>query len=79
MEYQQGTIAHAPSAPVSELPSALERLDLDPEKAVVFLCLSGHRSRPGTRLLRARGYKAYSLKGGITAWKRAGYPLEKPD
>ena len=79
MEYQQGTIAHAPSALVSELPGALDRLDLDPEKAVVFLCLSGHRSRPGTRLLRARGYEAYSLKGGIMAWKRAGYPLEKSD
>jgi rhodanese-related sulfurtransferase len=79
MEYQQGTIAHAPSAPVSELPAALDRLDLDPGKAVVILCLSGHRSRPGTRLLRARGYEAYNLKGGIMAWKRAGYALEKPN
>jgi rhodanese-related sulfurtransferase len=30
------------------------------------------------RWLRARGLEAYSLQGGITAWKAAGYPLESP-
>ncbi len=42
---------------------------------MVVLCLSGHRSLPGTRWLRARGYEAYSLQGGILAWKKAGYEL----
>lgn len=77
MEYSQGTIAGARHAPLMELPGALEELDLDPERPVVFLCLSGHRSRPGTRLLRSQGYQAYSLKGGILAWKQAGYPLNR--
>lgn len=75
LEFQQGTIGSAQHAPVTEVPAALERLNLDPGKPVVVLCLSGHRSRPGTRWLRAHGFEAYSLQGGVLAWRRAGYPL----
>jgi rhodanese-related sulfurtransferase len=78
LEYEQGTIGAARHAPLTGLPGSLERLDLDPRRPVVVLCLSGHRSRPGTRWLRRRGYEAYSLKNGILAWRRAGYPLRKP-
>jgi rhodanese-related sulfurtransferase len=78
-EYNQGTIRDAQHAPVTSLPHALGRLSLDPDRPVVLLCLTGHRSRPGTRLLHSRGIKAYSLKGGIMAWKNAGYPLTKPE
>jgi rhodanese-related sulfurtransferase len=77
LEYRQGTIAGARHAPVTNLPGVLEDLDLDPERPVVFLCFSGHRSKPGTRLLRWRGFEAYSLKGGILAWKQVGYPLSR--
>jgi len=73
LEYSQGTIGDAKHAPVTELPGSIDRLDLDSERPIVLLCLSGHRSRPGTRLLRGRGYEAYSLKGGVMAWKRKGY------
>jgi rhodanese-related sulfurtransferase len=76
MEYHQGTIGHARLAPVTDLPGALDRLNLDPNIPVVVLCLSGHRSLPGTRLLRERGFEAYSLKGGLFAWRRAGYRLD---
>ena len=76
LEYQQGTIRHAQHAPLTEMPASMERLTLDPDKPVVVLCLTGHRSLPGTRWLRARGYQAYSLRGGVTAWRRAGYRLD---
>jgi rhodanese-related sulfurtransferase len=79
MEYSQGTIDSARHAPVTRLPGSVDRLNLDPNKPVVFLCLSGHRSLPGTRLLRSRGIEAYSMSGGITAWKLKGYPLKKPE
>jgi rhodanese-related sulfurtransferase len=77
-EYQQGTIGKALHAPVTGMPASLERLAIDPGRLVVMLCLSGHRSRPGTRWLRARGIEAYSLKGGILAWRQAGYNLNEP-
>jgi rhodanese-related sulfurtransferase len=76
-EFRQGSIARAQHAPVTNLPGALDKLKLDPSRPVVVLCLSGHRSLPGTRLLRSRGYDAYSLQGGILAWKSAGFSLNK--
>lgn len=79
MEYQQGTIGHAAHAPVIEMPGSIEKLHLDPEQPVVVLCLTGHRSRPGTRWLRARGFEAYSLAGGVMAWKAAGFSVEKTE
>ena len=78
LEYHQGTIGQARHAPVTSMPGAMERLELDPHKPVVVLCLSGHRSLPGTRWLRTHGFEAYSLKGGLLAWKLAGYGLERP-
>lgn len=78
MEYGQGTIGEAQHAPLTEMPVSIERLHLDPHRPVVVLCLSGHRSLPGVRWLRARGYEAYSLKGGVMAWKRAGYQVDAP-
>lgn len=75
MEYRQGTIASARFAPLTETPASIEQLELDPSIPVVVLCRTGHRSRPGTRWLRANGYEAYSLRGGITNWLQAGYTL----
>jgi rhodanese-related sulfurtransferase len=74
-EYRGGTIGKATHAPVTAMPASMARQSLDKEIPVVVLCLSGHRSLPGTRWLRARGYEAYSLRGGFLAWRKAGYGL----
>jgi rhodanese-related sulfurtransferase len=79
LEYSQGTVGAARHAPLTEMPASMSRLDLDPKRPVVVLCLTGHRSLPGTRWLRAQQYEAYSLKGGLLAWRRAGYELQIPD
>lgn len=79
LEYKQGSIDGARHAPVTEMPESVERQALEKDRPVVMLCATGHRSRPGTRWLRARGYEAYSLKGGVQAWKRAGYPVKEPE
>lgn len=76
-EFAMGTLPDAQHAPVTGMPGSLAGLQLDRDRPVVMLCLSGHRSLPGTRWLRRRGYEAYSLKGGLMAWKRAGFDLEK--
>ena len=79
LEFRQGTIGGARHAPLTEMPGSLQRLVLDPGTPVLVLCLSGHRSLPGTRWLRARGFEAYSLQGGILAWKKAGFELTQPE
>ena len=76
LEYSQGTIGNAKHAPVTGLPESIERLGLDPDRPVVVLCASGHRSLPGTRLLRSRGIEAYSLRGGVMGWKKKGFSIQ---
>jgi rhodanese-related sulfurtransferase len=39
---------------------------------VVVVCHSGARSAVAVRSLRARGFDATSLRGGLGAWRRAG-------
>jgi rhodanese-related sulfurtransferase len=78
LEFRQGTIGDARHAPLTEMPASMQRLAFDPGTPVVVLCLSGHRSLPGVRWLRARGYEAYSLQGGILTWQKAGFELNPP-
>jgi rhodanese-related sulfurtransferase len=49
---------------------------LDKNKPVYTYCLSGARSSAATQWLRKQGFVAYNLEGGISAWKRAGKPVE---
>jgi rhodanese-related sulfurtransferase len=79
VEFNTGTIAGARHAPVTGLPGLLDEIELDPDRPVVVLCASGHRSRPWARLLAARGLEVYSLKGGLHAWRSAGYELTKSE
>ena len=41
-------------------------------RPVVVMCASGMRSRTAAKHLRALGFDAASLSGGIGAWQRAG-------
>jgi rhodanese-related sulfurtransferase len=43
---------------------------------VVAICLTAHRSIPAVRLLRARGFEAAQLAGGMLAWRVAGFGEE---
>jgi len=74
VEHAAGRIAGAVSVPISVLSARLDALGLDPERPVVAICLSAHRSIPAVRLLRARGYDAVQLGGGMLAWRAAGLP-----
>jgi len=47
------------------------------EKAGIFHCRSGRRTRDHADTLAAIGYpETYVLKGGIMEWKKAGFPVE---
>lgn len=75
-EYRQGTIDGARHAHMTDIPGVLQHLELDRNVTVILLCANGHRSLPGTRWLRAHGFEAYNLEGGVLAWKQTGYPLK---
>ncbi len=69
-EWRSGHAPQAVHVPLAEIASRARRIDKD--RPVVVMCASGMRSRTGARELRALGYDAASLSGGIGAWQRAG-------
>lgn len=70
-EHASANIEGALLIPMGEVMSQLEALPTD--RPVVVQCQSGGRSARVTAALRAKGYDAVNLAGGIQAWKRAGY------
>jgi rhodanese-related sulfurtransferase len=51
---------------------AMEGLELPEGEPVVTYCNRGHSGAVAADQLRRRGYEAYSLAGGLEAWKDLG-------
>ena len=67
---------HAPGArhiPLSRLPARIR--DLPPQRTVITVCRSGHRSAGAAALLARQGRDVINLSGGMHAWARAGLPV----
>jgi adenylyltransferase/sulfurtransferase len=65
-EWQLGRLPTARLIPLGQLPSALSTLDSTRE--IVVYCRSGIRSADATKQLRAAGFRAVNLAGGILRW-----------
>ena len=50
----------------------MEGLELPEGARVVTVCNRGHSSAVAAEQLRRQGYEAYSLEGGMEAWKGLG-------
>jgi rhodanese-related sulfurtransferase len=73
-EWKKG---HAPGArhlPASTLRAQAKKLPAGRRYAAV--CRTGSRSKQATAQLRRLGLDVVNVKGGMTAWERAGLPLE---
>lgn len=78
LEWKTSRISGSMNVPITQLPDQLDRLGLDPQRPVVTICLSAHRSIPAVRLLRERGYQyVVQLAGGMKAWWASDFPVEK--
>ncbi|MGQ0663676.1 MAG: rhodanese-like domain-containing protein [Pseudomonadota bacterium] len=72
-EHARECIPGARLVPLSTLDPA--NVKLDGAKRVVLHCASGLRSSRAAAMLRAAGHPEVAhLKGGLPAWKGAGYP-----
>ena len=50
--------------------------EIPKNKKILVYCRTGHRSAIAGKLLINKGYsEVYNVKGGITAWINAGYPI----
>ncbi len=75
-EYTEGHIQGAVLIPVQELEKRLAEVPKD--RRVYVYCHSGRRSVTASNMLVKGGFtNIENIKGGIVAWKRAGYPVVK--
>jgi len=49
--------------------------EIDPERPALIYCRTGSRSSMAVAALRAAGYDAHNLAGGMVAWLQAGLPV----
>ena len=76
-EYAAGHAAGARNVPLGKLDGAKE-LPSNKTLPLILMCASGARSSRAAALLRKAGHeKAVSLAGGISAWREAGFPVDK--
>ncbi|TMC79081.1 MAG: rhodanese-like domain-containing protein [Chloroflexi bacterium] len=72
-EWDAGHIEGAQHIPLGELGARVGEVPKD--RVVVAVCRSGSRSDRAAKGLRASGFEAENLEGGVTAWARSGLPL----
>jgi rhodanese-related sulfurtransferase len=78
-EWEAGRIEGAVHIPLAEVMAGAERGRVESERPVVVVCKTGNRSELAAMLLRARGYDAHNLEGGMEAWEAAGLPFSAVD
>ena len=78
-EWDAGRIEGAVLVPLNQLMAGAENGALDPSKKVYVVCRTGNRSELATMMLRARGYDAENMEGGMEAWAALGLPFTAPD
>lgn len=67
---------HAPGATHLPLHEVIEGgSDVVGDRPVVAICRSGGRSATAARVLSRAGADAYSVRGGMDAWRRAGLEI----
>ncbi len=75
-EYDAGHIPEITLIPMSEIESRLDEIPTD--KEVIVTCRSGNRSGQVTKFLQQNGFdNIHNMEGGILAWEKAGYAVER--
>ena len=75
-EWAAGHVAGSVHVPMMQLPQWMQYEPLSPNVPIVVVCKVGSRSAQVTAWLRAQGYEATNLAGGLLAWQAAGLSLE---
>ena len=79
-ECEAGIIAGSVLIPLNDVLGGAEQGKLDKERPIVVVCKVGSRSELAALMLRARGYEAENLEGGLEALEaEGGVPLSAAD
>jgi rhodanese-related sulfurtransferase len=77
-EYAAGHVSQAKNVPIGELENRLPQVVKNKSLPVLMVCASGIRSKRAVATAQKLGYeKAYSLAGGMGAWRAASLPVQK--
>ncbi|MEV7634835.1 rhodanese-like domain-containing protein [Pseudarthrobacter enclensis] len=72
-EWRTGRAPQARHVPLDRLQGSATGFNRN--RPVIAVCASGVRSASAARLLASQGYDAYSVRGGMAAWRQAGEPV----
>jgi len=72
-EWRTGRAPQAKHVPLDRLQTSTA--GIQKARPVIAVCASGVRSASAARLLATKGYDAYSVRGGMAAWRQAGEPV----
>ncbi len=76
--FNQGHIIDALCFPENEIKDKHAELKKFKEKPMIIVCAKGHSAINIVAYLKTHGFdRAVYLKGGISAWQHAGYPIHK--
>ena len=77
-EFARGHVPGALHLMAGDLPDRLAELPRD--RPIVTICQVGYRSAVAAGLLERAGFADVTwIEGGLPAWRRAGYPIERGD
>lgn len=77
-EFASGHLTNAKNVPAAELENRLTQVVKNKTQPLLMVCASGIRSKRAAATARKLGYaKAYSLAGGMGAWRAANLPVQK--
>ncbi len=77
-EYVQGHIENSVLIPVQVLKRDYTKILAHKDKKILIYCRSGNRSVTASNILLNNGFnRIYNLKGGIKAWIKNRYPVQK--
>ena len=74
-EFRSGHIAGAKLIPLNELQRKMGELPKGRE--IVCICASGNRSTSAAKMLAKEGFNVLNISGGMLAWRRAKFPVQK--
>jgi rhodanese-related sulfurtransferase len=78
-EWDAGRIEGALHIPLSDVMAGVGTDVLDLAMPVAVICRTGNRSELAAMMLKARGYDATNVEGGMEEWAGAGYDFSAPD
>ena len=77
-EWEAGRIEGAVHIPLNSIMAGAGS-ELDQGRPIAVICRSGNRSELATMMLRARGFEAYNVEGGMEAWDAEGLTFRAGD